>query len=59
MSQVTTEDFPLKYVLRNMAWQRARGELLSVLETYFQEMEQFEQVRNKIATFIQDIEDNW
>jgi hypothetical protein len=51
--------------LRKMAWQRAKGELLSILETYwnhsYKEMEsaQFEEMDKRINGFIKDVEDNW
>lgn len=44
--------------MRRMAWQRAKGELLSILETYYGGTSDFENVSDKIEDFIKDIEDN-
>jgi hypothetical protein len=44
--------------LRRMAWQRAKGELLSILETYYGETSEFDLVSDKIKSFIKDIEYN-
>lgn len=48
-------------MMRNMAWQRAKGELLSMLETYqstigFDSRKDFESLDNTVKTFIGDIE---
>lgn len=47
--------------LRRQAWQRAKGELQAVLETYFNGTEgpQFQDVSDKIEAFQVDIESNW
>jgi hypothetical protein len=46
--------------LRNMAWERAKGELKSILETYWgNEDDQFDKINDKINNFIKDVEDNW
>lgn len=54
-------DSMLKYVLRAMAWRRAKGELASILETFVLEVDEpnFKGMKNSINTFIAEIEDNW
>jgi len=44
-------------ILRAMAWQRAKGELLSMLETFVNDREKFETLMNEMNTFIQKVED--
>lgn len=52
--------------LRQMAWQRAKGELLAYLETYWpsyapggKELDNgFEEAHERIHAFIKDFEDN-
>ena len=46
-------------VLRLMAWERAKGELRSMLHTFYDEQEEFEVHRSKINDFISAIEDGW
>lgn len=61
MDSTTTEA-----ILRGMAWQRAKGELNSMLETYVpfwktameKEPNGYELAREKIQAFIRDFEDN-
>jgi hypothetical protein len=50
-------DDTLLLTLRMMAWQRAKGELNSILETYHGFLENFELAEAKIETFIKDFED--
>ncbi len=53
--------------LRRMAWARAKGELRSILETYWSEYStngkeldtEFKDVNERIINFIKDFEDNW
>lgn len=45
--------------LRRMAWERAKGELLSLLETYWGEKNSFEEVSKRIEDFIKEFEDHW
>jgi hypothetical protein len=49
--------------LRNMAWERAKGELLSMCQTYWYDKKdpeglKFGELHKKIKEFIEDIEDN-
>lgn len=46
--------------LRNMAWERAKGELLSMRHTFWSGKtgHQFEELTDKIERFIKDIEEN-
>ena len=58
------EDLQLRNIanmMRNMAWQRAKGELLSMLETYqstvgLDSRKDFESLDNTIKAFICDVE---
>ena len=45
-------------ILRLMAWERAKGELKSMLQTYVNEREQYEGLRDTINAFIKDVEEN-
>lgn len=46
------------HTLRAMAWARAKGELMSLLETYWNNDEGFEDLDTAITEFIKNIEDN-
>ena len=49
--------------MRTMAWERAKGELRSVIHTYYwvskegREYKEFVNVNNKVEDFIQEMED--
>jgi len=51
--------------MRRMAWQRAKGELYSILETYFSDSQnhhsydEFDKQSKRIEKFIKEFEDNW
>lgn len=45
-------------ILRLMAWERAKGELKSMLQTFVGEQEQYEALRDAINAFIKDVEGN-
>ncbi|MGX7745677.1 hypothetical protein [Rhodopseudomonas parapalustris] len=49
-------DENLLIAMRRMAWQRAKGELNSILECYFGDGESFETMNDKINEFIQWME---
>lgn len=44
--------------MRVMAWERAKGELLSILHTYFGGHPKFDAADEAINTFIKQIENN-
>lgn len=44
--------------MRLMAWERAKGELLSILQTFWEEESSFDSIDKKVKDFIQDVEDN-
>lgn len=46
-----------KETLRRMAWQRAKGELLSILETYWEEGETFPSVSACVKECIEKMEE--
>ena len=50
-------DDRLLLTLRMMAWQRAKGELNALLETYHGEQKDFELAEEKIEAFIKDFSD--
>lgn len=60
MPELTTSD--LSRILRNQAWERAKGELRSILCTFHTPKNasegQFEALEDKIETFIKDVEDS-
>lgn len=43
--------------MRQMAWERAKGELQAVLTTYWDEPEKFEQMNRELKKFIRKVED--
>lgn len=44
--------------MRTMAWERAKGELRSMLETYYGDMDRFQAMEKALEDFIKDVEDN-
>lgn len=55
---MTADDKLMRGILRTMAWERAKGELRSMVETYNDERQQFESLNNAVEQFIEYIEDN-
>ena len=53
---MTTDEYRTQAILRQMAWQRAKGELLSILETYWNEKAEFEELQDMFVKFIDMIE---
>jgi len=51
------ESYRLHIILRRMAWARAKGELESILETFWNDQEEFERMDELFGTFIEEIED--
>lgn len=47
-----------RQIIRLMAWERAKGELKSMLQTYVGEQEQYYKLKKAINDFIKDVEDN-
>lgn len=45
-------------ILRRQAWQRAKGELNSILDTYYGEENKFEPMSNAIDDFVARVEEN-
>jgi hypothetical protein len=45
-------------ILRYMAWERAKGELNSMLQTYTNDREKFDILKKTVESFIKDVEDN-
>jgi hypothetical protein len=53
------DNFPVKQILRGMAWERAKGELQSILSTFSAgEQKQFDKLSAAIDSFVSDVEDN-
>lgn len=44
--------------LRHMAWERAKGELRSMLHTFWNDAEQHEGLSAATSAFIKEVEDN-
>ena len=51
-------DFPINRLLRAMSWQRAKGELRAMLETFYNEQDQFVKLNKVLQKFFKDVEDN-
>ncbi|MDB4461362.1 hypothetical protein N9043_00265 [bacterium] len=49
----------LLQTLRHMAWERAKGELLSMLDTYYDDKLTYDEVQDLINTFIEQFEGNY
>lgn len=47
-----------RQIIRLMAWERAKGELKSMLQTYVTEQEKYDKLKQSILEFIEDIEGN-
>jgi hypothetical protein len=47
----------IKQMLRSQAWERAKGELRSMLDTYYSETEDFTWAQDKIEEFITDMKE--
>jgi hypothetical protein len=45
-------------ILRAMAWQRVKGELEAIRQTYFNEMDKFDSFDFKLHKFIDEVEDS-
>ena len=45
-------------ILRYMAWERAKGELRSMLHTYINDKDKFDTLTDTIEDFIEDVEQN-
>ena len=43
---------------RMMAWERAKGELNSILVTYWEDGEKFEPMKKAIEEFVKEVEGN-
>lgn len=51
-------DPQLLQILRAMAWERAKGELMSMLQTHVNDKEKYDILKKAIKDFIRDVEDN-
>lgn len=48
-----------RQIIRLMAWERAKGELNSMLQTHLGgEQEQYDRLKKAITDFVKDVEDN-
>ena len=45
-------------VIRNMAWDRAKGELNSMLQTIYGDQDKFEELESAISEFVNLVEEN-
>ena len=45
-------------IMRAMAWERAKGELMSMLQTFFDNKEKFEALDEAIKKLVAEVEDN-
>lgn len=52
------DDFPVKHILRQQAWERAKGELQAVLVTYMAEQEKFDAMHVAVMEFVMKVEDD-
>lgn len=54
---MSTTDERVLRTLRTMAWERAKGELRSMAQTYWDQRDGFERLDREVETFIKYIED--
>lgn len=47
-----------RQIIRLMAWERAKGELKSMLQTFVNEQERYMRLKKAIDEFIKDVEKN-
>lgn len=47
-----------RQIIRLMAWERAKGELNSMLQTHVSEQKQYSRLKKAIKEFIKDVEYN-
>ncbi len=52
------DDDKFSQTLRQMAWERAKGELQSILHTYWLDEDGFAAANKAISEFIENVEDN-
>lgn len=52
------EDSTVVRILRTQAWERAKGELHAVLQTYYGGSDNFDQMDTAVGEFIARVEDN-
>lgn len=52
------EDFAVKHLLRQQAWERAKGELQAVMVTYIAEQEKFDAMYEAVTAFVMKVEDD-
>jgi len=45
-------------IMRGQAWERAKGEMNSILAAYIDDRERFEALDKLIKAFVQEVEDN-
>jgi hypothetical protein len=55
---MNTDCKTIKEILRAQAWERAKGELLSILSTYYGEEKEFKAMDKEINKLIRFVEDN-
>ena len=51
-------NLPDRKIMRLMAWERAKGELNSMLQTHVGERDQYIKLKKSITDFINDVEKN-
>lgn len=52
------ENSMIMQTTRRQSWQRAKGELAALLETYWGDSEDYEKMCSAIDGFVKDVEDN-
>ena len=52
------ESYRLHTILRRMAWARAKGELDSILETYWNQQDEFSEMSEIFSEFVRKVEDD-
>ena len=58
MATTTASEDHLLRTLRGMAWERAKGELESIMRTFWDERDSFEELDKAVKAFIKKIEDD-
>lgn len=45
-------------VMRNQAWERAKGEMRSMYHTFYNNYDSFKKLEDEVENFIKEVEDN-
>ena len=56
---MVSEELRIRHILRQMEWQKAKGSLYAILETFWGEQETFDKCKDLFEKFIEEVEGLW